>query len=60
MTKKKTTHYKEQSPEKIREYEEKIIKIPKDRRVYIDEAGFDCYLYRQHARAPPGTGSRRQ
>ena len=52
--KKKTTHYKEQSAEKVAEYEEKIRQLPKDKRVYIDEAGFDNYLYRQHARAPRG------
>ena len=40
------THYKEQSAEKVREYEEKIREIPKEKRVYVDEAGFDSYLYR--------------
>ena len=53
-TKKKTTYYKEQSPEKVREYEEKIREIPKEKRVYVDEAGFDTYLYRKYARAPKG------
>ena len=34
------------------EYEEKIREIPKEKRVDVDEAGFDSYLYCRHARAP--------
>ena len=41
--KKKTTHYKEQSAEKVAEYEEKMREIPEDKRGYVDEAGFDSY-----------------
>ena len=52
--KKKTRHYKEQSAEKIAEYEERIKDIPEDKRVYVDEAGFTNYLYRQYARSPKG------
>ena len=52
--KKKTTYYKEQRPEKVAEYEEKIREIPREKRAYVDEAGFDTYLYRQYARAPKG------
>ena len=33
IARKKTTHYKEQPPPKIAEYEEKIREIPKDKRV---------------------------
>ena len=35
-------------------WKEKIREIPKEKRVYVDEAGFDSYLYRRHARAPRG------
>ena len=52
--KKKTTHYEEQSAEKIAEYEERIKDIPETKRVYVDEAGFTSYLYRQYARSPKG------
>ena len=52
--KKKTTHYKEQNPEKVAEYEASIKEIPKDKRVYVDEAGFDSYLFRKYARSPRG------
>ena len=38
---------KEQSAEKVAEYEEKIREIPEWKRVYVDEAGFDSYLYRE-------------
>ena len=52
--KKKTTHYGEQKPEKVAEYKEQLKKIPKEKRIYVDEAGFDSYLYRKYARAPKG------
>ena len=52
--KKKTTHYYEQSPEKIAAYEEQIKNFPEDKRIYVDEAGFDSYLYRKYARAAKG------
>ena len=53
-TKKKTTHYEEQLAEKVAEYEEWVRDIPKDKRVYVDEAGFTNYLYRKYARPPKG------
>jgi len=31
-----------------------ILKIPKEKLVYVDETGFDTYLYREYARAPRG------
>jgi transposase len=52
--KKKTTSYKEQDPQKVAEYNEKIKEVPKDKRVYVDEAGFDTYLFRKYARSPRG------
>ena len=52
--KKKITRYKEQDSEKVAEYEAKIKEIPQDKRIYIDEAGFDSYLLREYARAPKG------
>ena len=53
-TKKKTTHYGEQKPEKVAEYKEEIKKFPKEKRIYVDEAEFDSYLYGKYARAPKG------
>ena len=52
--KKKTTHYGEQKLERVAEYKEQIKKYPKEKRIYVDEAGFDSYLYRKYARAPKG------
>ena len=52
--KKKTTRYNEQDSEKVAEYEVKIKEIPQNKRVYVDEAGFDNYLLREYARAPRG------
>ena len=52
--KKKTTHYKEQNIEKVVEYQDKIKDIPTNKRIYVDEAGFDSYLYREYARSPKG------
>ena len=53
-TKKKATTYKEQDPQRVAEYDEKIKEIPEEKRVYVDEAGFDSYLFRKYARAPRG------
>ena len=53
-SKKKTKHYKEQDPKKVAEYEEKVKDIPKDKRVYVDESGFDRHYCREYARAPRG------
>ena len=52
--KKKTTRYKEQDPKKVEAYKSEIAGIPRDKRVYVDESGFDTYLFRKHARAPRG------
>ena len=53
-TTQKTTHYGEQKPERVAEYKEQIKKYPNEKRIYVDEAGFDSYLYRKYARAPKG------
>lgn len=53
-TQKKTTHYKEKDPEKVAKYEEEVKDIPKEKRAYVDEAGFDTFLFRMYARAPRG------
>ena len=36
------------------EYEEKVKDIPEDKRVYVDESGFDSYYCREYARSPRG------
>jgi len=46
--------YQEQSPEKVKEYEEKIKDIQPDRIVYIYETGIYTYLYREYAHTPIG------
>ena len=46
--------YKEQSPEKVAEYLERMKDIRKEKIVYVDESGIDGYLYREHAYAPRG------
>ena len=51
---KKTLSYKEQSPEKVKEYKEKIKDIPKEKIAYIDETGIDKCLYREYGYAPRG------
>ena len=52
--KKKTKHYQEQDPQKVKDYLEKIRDIPKDKIAYVDETGIDSYLCREYARAPRG------
>ncbi len=51
-SKKKTLSYKEQSPEKVKEYQEKIKDIPEEKTAYIDETGIDKCLYREYGYAP--------
>ena len=51
---KKTLSYKEQSPEKVKEYQEKIKDIPKEKTAYIDETGIDKCLYHEYGYAPRG------
>ena len=46
--------YKEQSPEKVKEYQEKMKDIPKEKIAYIDETGIDSYFYREYGYAPRG------
>ncbi len=50
--KKKTLSYKEQNPEKVKEYNEKIKDIPEEKIAYVDETGIDSYLYREYGYAP--------
>ena len=54
LPEKKTTHDKEQSPEKVRLYQEQINGIPLENIAYIDETGIDTYLFREHGYAPKG------
>ena len=54
ITRKKPTRYREQDPEKVAAYEAAVKEIAMDKRVYVDEAGFDSYLLREYARAPKG------
>lgn len=44
---KKSTFYKEQAPEQVETYLEKIKDIPKEKFVYIDENGSQTQRYRQ-------------
>ncbi|MGL5085473.1 MAG: IS630 family transposase [Clostridium sp.] len=53
-TKKKTTSYKEQCPEKVEKYLSEISGIPKEDIIYLDETGIENYIYREYARAPRG------
>ena len=53
-TKKKTTRYLEQDPEKVAAYQEKIKDIPSEKVAYVDECGIDTYLYREYGYAPRG------
>ena len=53
-TKKKTTSYKEQDPEKVKKYLEETENIPEDEIVYVDETGIDTCLYREYGYAPRG------
>ena len=48
-TKKKTTKYKEQNPEKVKLYQEQINGIPLENIAYIDETGIDTYYFENMA-----------
>ena len=48
------THYKEQSPEKVAEYEKKSGKLPKTKGCMLMKPGLTANFYRQYARAPRG------
>ena len=52
--KKKTIRYREQNAVKVREYKDKIAKIPGSRLAYIDECGVDSYVYREYGWSPRG------
>lgn len=54
ITRKKTVTYKEQKPEKVKEYLEKIKDIPSEKIAYADETGIDTCLYREYGYAPIG------
>jgi Transposase and inactivated derivatives len=53
-TQKKTKHYREQDPSKVKEYQQTIADIPTDRIAYVDETGIDEYLHREYGRAKRG------
>jgi len=53
-TKKKTTGYREQEPQKVAAYQEEIKDIPPEKIAYVDECGIDTYLYREYGYAPRG------
>ena len=49
---KKTFTYAEKSEEKRAEYQRKVARVPKNKRVYVDESGVDTDLVREHGRSP--------
>ena len=51
---KKTTTYKEQDPAKVTHYLTQPAEFSDYQRVYLDETGFDRYLFRPHARSLKG------
>lgn len=51
---KKTTTYKEQDPNKVKDYLNQPAELFDYQRVYLDETGFDTYLFRPYARSPKG------
>ncbi|MDE5754220.1 MAG: IS630 family transposase, partial [Oscillospiraceae bacterium] len=53
-TKKKTTRYKEQKPEKVEDYLKETEEILPEKIAYVDESGIDQYLYREYAYALRG------
>ena len=46
--KKKTSYYKEQNKEKVKEYLEKIENISQESINYVDESEIQGFLYREH------------
>ena len=54
MTRKKTTTYKEQDPAKVTHYLTQLAEFSDYQRVYLDETGFDRYLFRPYARSLRG------
>ena len=53
-TKKKSTLYKEQNPEKVEAYLKEIEDILPEKIAYVDETGIDTCLYREYAYALRG------
>ncbi len=53
-TQKKTKHYKEQDPEKVKAYLEAIALYKPEQIAYVDESGIDSYLYREYGWSPRG------
>lgn len=51
---KKVLHYKEQDQEKMKQYQQKIKNIPKEKIAYIDESSINSCLYREYGYAPIG------
>ncbi|HEZ0521481.1 TPA: hypothetical protein WGP82_001740 [Neisseria meningitidis] len=51
---KKTTTYKEQDPAKVTHYLTQLAEFSDYQRVYLDETGFDRYLFRPYARSLKG------
>ena len=51
---KKTTTYKEQDPAKVTHYLTQLAEFFDYQRVYLDETGFDRYLFRPYARSLKG------
>ncbi|HEZ1166716.1 TPA: hypothetical protein WGX06_001839, partial [Neisseria meningitidis] len=51
---KKTTTYKEQDPPKVTHYLTQPAEFSDYQRVYLDETGFDRYLFRPYARSLKG------
>ena len=51
---KKSSFSKEQDPEKVAAYLEKIKDIPDEKLVYVDKTGIETQMYRRYARSPSG------
>jgi hypothetical protein len=52
--KKKTFTYLEKSEERRKKYTGRLKRVPRNKRVYIDESGVNTYLQREYCRAPRG------
>jgi hypothetical protein len=52
--KKKRLTYFEKSDEERAQYDGKIKRVPKNKRVYVDESGINTFMQREYARAPRG------
>lgn len=54
LSKKKTTTYREQDPEKVNIYLKELEKLYNHQKVYLDETGIEVYLHRPYARSSKG------